>query len=137
MDGLKEGIIICSREWNRWNNEYSWEFQKIKKITPTGKIRLENGNLISSLGKYNVFNKEMEKLFIEDEIKKCVKSMLFYMNSNKNNIFADLQIEEVINFGNLLEQLKIENIDKWGSELNKKYYKDSLDDFIKRKSEIK
>lgn len=137
MEELKEGTILCSRDWNFYNNEYSWEFETIKKITQTGKIRLENGDLLSSLGKYKIYDDEMEKLYIQDQIKDSIRSMIFYMDSNKSNIINESSFEDILKLGNSLEDLKIEDVKKWGNESNKKSYNWSLNKFKTYKNTIK
>lgn len=137
MEELKEGTILCSRDWNFYNNEYSWEFETIKKITQTGKIRLENGDLLSSLGKYKIYDDEMEKLYIQDQIKDSIRSMIFYMDSNKSNIINESSFEDILKLGNSLEDLKIEDVKKWRNESNKKSYNWSLNKFKTYKNTIK
>lgn len=130
MENLKPGTVLCERDWNMWRNEYIWSFDSIKKITPTGKIRLESGELLTTLGKYEVYDDKMKKLYIQDNIQKNVIDMIERLGNNANKIILKLPIDDIIRLGNLLESLEIENIDSWSREHDKSWYDNSLVDFI-------
>ncbi|MDY5098737.1 MULTISPECIES: hypothetical protein [Clostridia] len=130
MENLKPGTVLCERDWNIWRNEYIWSFDGIKKITPTGKIRLESGELLSTLGRYEVYDYKMKKLYIQDNIQKNVIDMIKRLGDNANKIILKLPIDDIISLGNLLESLEIENIDSWSRERDKAWYDNSLVDFI-------
>lgn len=130
MENLKPGTVLCERDWNVWRNEYVWSFDRIKKITPTGKIRLESGELLSTLGRYEVYDDKMKKLYIQDNIQKNVIDMIKRLGDNANKIILKLPIDDIISLGNLLESLEIENIDSWSREHDKAWYDNSLVDFI-------
>ena len=130
MENLKPGTVLCERDWNMWRNEYVWSFDSIKKITPTGKIRLESGELLATLGRYEVYDDEMKKLHIQDNIQKNVIDMIKRLGNNANKIFLKLPIDDIISLGNLLESLEIENIDSWSKEYDKAWYDNSLASFI-------
>lgn len=130
MENLKPGTVLCERDWNIWRNEYIWSFDGVKKITPTGKIRLESGELLSTLGRYEVYDDKMKKLYIQDNIQKNVIDMVKRLGDNANKIILKLPIDDIISLGNLLESLEIENIDSWSRERDKAWYDNSLVDFI-------
>lgn len=130
MENLKPGTVLCERDWNIWRNEYIWSFDGVKKITPTGKIRLESGELLSTLGRYEVYDDKMKKLYIQDNIQKNVIDMVKRLGDNANKIILKLPIDDIISLGNLLESLEIENIDSWSREHDKAWYDNSLVDFI-------
>lgn len=133
---LKEGTVLYRRRWNIWNSEYIWEFEKVKKITPTGKIRLESGILLPSIEDYNVYDSEAEKIHTQDNIKRVVKTMVSNMERNIKNILNEISNEDVIRLGNFLEELKIENVNKWDREATKKYYQSDIEEFKKLKSKL-
>lgn len=130
MENLKPGIVLCRRDWNVWRNEYIWSFDSIKKITPTGKIRLESGELLATLGKHEVYDDEMKMLYMQDNIQKNVIDMIKRFGDNASRIFPLLAIDDIIRLGDLLESLEIENIDSWSREHDKAWYDNSLVDFI-------
>lgn len=134
---IKEGTVLYRREWNIWNSNYMWEFVKVKKITPTGKIRLENGALLNSLEDFGVYDSEAEQVYIQDKIKEHVGSMIVDMGRNIKNIMNEISIEDTIRLGNMLEELNVENVKKWGSESTEKFYKRSLEEFKYLQSNLK
>lgn len=136
IKNVKEGDILCKREYNYWNKNYNWEFQEVKKITPTGKIRLMNGKLIDSLGVYNVYNKEMKQIFAKDSIRDAFSSIIYIIYSNKNNIAEQVQLEDIFKFIDTLEGFQLDTLVEWGKETDRKYYKDRLDTIKKYKKEI-
>lgn len=136
MENLKPGTVLCERDWNIWRNEYVWSFDSIKKITPAGKIRLESGELLATLGKYEVYDDEMKKLYIQDNIQKDVIDMIKILGDNANRILPLLPIDDIIRLGDLLESLEIENIDRWNREHDKHWYDNSLVDFINFRNKL-
>lgn len=133
---LKEGAILYRRRWNIWNDEYLWEFEKVKKITPTGKIRLESGILLPSMEDYNIYDSEAEKAYTQDNIKRVVKYMISNMERNIKNILNEISNEDIIRLGNFLEELKIENVNKWGNETTKRCYQSEVEEFKKLKNKL-
>lgn len=138
MEELKPGTILCKRNWNIYNMEYAWEFEKVKKVTPTGKIRLESGELLSSLEDcgYIVYGKEEQLLYMQDKIQECVSSMIRRFSEESKRLFPKLTIDDIIKIGNLFESLKLENIDTWGRDHTKRWYKEDLNYFIGYRNEF-
>lgn len=137
MENLKPGTTLCMRDWSYHRDEYSWSFDKVKKITPTGKIRLENGELLSSLGRHEIYNDEMKKLYIQDNIQNSVISMIRRLSDDVRRLIPKLSISDIIRIGNLFESLELENIDSWGRAYNKDWYKSDLDKFINFRNDLK
>lgn len=134
---IKEGTVLYRRKCNIWNSTYEWEFVKVKKITPTGKIRLENGTLLNSLEDFDVYDSEAEQVYIQDKIKEHVGSMLVDMVRNMRHIMNEISLEDTVRLGNILEELNIEeNIKEWGSKSTEKFYKRSLEEFKHLKNKI-
>lgn len=134
---LREGTILFKRRKNIWNNYYEWEFVKVKKITETGKIRLTNEKLLNSLEGFRIFNAEAEQIYIQDRIKEHVRNMIVDMERNINNIIDEMSIEKALYLGNVLEELKIENVKKWSRESTEKYYNRNLEEFKNLKKQYK
>lgn len=132
---LKEGTVICKRQ-NNWHKSYTWKFEKVKKITPTGKIRLENGDLLNSLEPYKVYDKEMETIYNQDMLKENLKDMIYYTFNERDDIIKNLSIDEVMKFGNLFKDLKIEDMKDLAMFSDTKRYKKCLNKFEEYESKL-
>lgn len=136
IKNVKEGDILCRREYNYWNKTYNWEFQEVKKITPTGKIRLTNGKLINSLSTYDVYNEEMKRIFAEDSLRDAFSSMIYIIFSNKKNIAEQVRLEDIFKFIDTLEGFQLDTLVEWEKETDKKYYEYRLNALKEYKKEI-
>lgn len=132
---LEIGTVLYKREFNIYRHEFDWEFRTIKNITKTGKIRLDNGVLLNSLGYFKVFSDEGRKLLIEDKIKKNVKNIIYYLSSNKDNAINELPIEDVIKLGNAIKDASIENTKRWSNATGKESYENTINCFNKNKKD--
>lgn len=136
MENLKPGTVLCCRSWNYHRREYCWIFEKVRKITPTGKIRLENDELLSSLGCYTIYDDEMKELYLQDNIQKNVMKMIRYFGEEGERLAPKLTISDIVKIGDFLESLKLENVDGWGREHTKDWYKNALNYFIGYRNEL-
>lgn len=130
---LKEGSVIYRRRWNIYGTGYRWDFYTVKKVTPTGKIRLESGTLLNSLGDFKIYDEKAKKLYIEDNIKESVSSMISNIGRYSDTL-SKVSSEDMIRLGNLLEELKIEDVAKWGNDSSEKSYRYNVNKFKKCKS---
>lgn len=135
MENLKPGTVLCCRSWNYHRGEYCWVFEKVKKITPTGKIRLENDELLSSLGCYTIYDDKMKELYIQDNMRENVMKMIRYFGQESGRLASEFTVSDIVKIGDFLESLKLENVDGWGREHTKDWYKDSLNYFIGYRNE--
>ena len=115
ISNLKEGNKVANEHYNTWRGSY-YQIYTVKKITPTGKIRLDNGVLLNSNGRY--YNRDVwgsgEDYNIEpvtDEILNSIKTRKIKnkLRSNIESIFKDynlmgMSVEDLKAINNILEK---------------------------------
>ena len=115
LSNLKEGNKVANEHYNTWRGGSYYQIYTVKKITPTGKIRLDNGVLLNSNGRYyprdvwgsNSYNIEP----VTDEILNSIKTRKIKnkLCSNIESIFKDynlmgMNIEDLETISNILEK---------------------------------
>lgn len=116
LSNLKEGNKVANEHYNTWRGGSYYQIYTVKKITPTGKIRLDNGVLLNQNGKY--YNRDVwgggEDYNIEpvtDEILNSIKTRKIKkkLSSNIESIFKDynlmgMSVEDLEAINNILEK---------------------------------
>ena len=116
LSNLKSGDQVANEHYNTWRGESYYQIYTVKKITPTGKIRLDNGVLLNSNGKY--YNRDVwgggEDYNVEpvtDEILNSIKTRKIKkkLSSNIESIFKDynlmgMSVEDLKAINNILEK---------------------------------
>lgn len=116
LSNLKEGNKVANEHYNSWRGGSYYQIYTVKKITPTGKIRLDNGVLLNQNGKY--YNRDVwgggEDYNIEpvtDEILEAIRirKLKIKLSSNIESIFKDynlmgMSIEDLEAINNILEK---------------------------------
>ena len=78
LSNLKEGNKVANEHYNSWRGGSYYQIYTVKKITPTGKIRLDNGVLLNSNGRYyprDVWNSNSYNIEpVTDEILNSIKT---------------------------------------------------------------
>lgn len=116
LSNLKEGNKVANEHYNSWRGGSYYQIYTVKKITPTGKIRLDNGVLLNQNGKY--YNRDVwgggEDYNIEpvtDEILNSIKTRKIKnkLSSNIESIFKDynlmgMSVDDLETINNILEK---------------------------------
>lgn len=116
ISNLKEGDKVANEHYNSWRGGSYYQIYTVKKITPTGKIRLDNGVLLNQNGKY--YNRDVwgggEDYNIEpvtEEILNSIKTRKIKnkLRSNIESIFKDynlmgMSVEDLKAINNILEK---------------------------------
>ena len=116
LSNLKSGDQVANEHYNSWRGGSYYQIYTVKKITPTGKIRLDNGVLLNQNGKY--YNRDVwgggEDYNIEpvtDEILNSIKTRKIKnkLSSNIESIFKDynlmgMSVEDLKAINNILEK---------------------------------
>ena len=115
LSNLKEGDKVTNEHYNTWRGGSYYQIYTVKKITPTGKIRLDNGVLLNSNGRYyprDVWNSNGYDIEpVTDEILNSIKTRKIKnkLCSNIESIFKDynlmgMSIEDLETINNILEK---------------------------------
>ena len=116
LSNLKEEDQVANEHYNSWRGGSYYQIYTVKKITPTGKIRLDNGVLLNQNGKY--YNRDVwgggEDYNIEpvtDEILEAIRirKLKIKLSSNIESIFKDynlmgMTVEDLEAINNILEK---------------------------------
>lgn len=116
LSNLKSGDQVANEHYNSWRGGSYYQIYTVKKITPTGKIRLDNGVLLNQNGKY--YNRDVwgggEDYDIEpvtEEILNSIKTRKIKnkLSSNIESIFKDynlmgMSVEDLEAINNILEK---------------------------------
>lgn len=116
LSNLKSGDQVANEHYNSWRGGSYYQIYTVKKITPTGKIRLDNGVLLNQNGKY--YNRDVwgggEDYDIEpvtEEILNSIKTRKIKnkLRSNIESIFKDynlmgMSVEDLKAINNILEK---------------------------------
>ena len=116
LSNLKEGDKVANEHYDSWRGGSYYQIYIVKKITPTGKIRLDNGVLLDSNGRY--YNRDVwgggEDYDIEpvtEEILNSIKTREIKnkLSSNIESIFKDynlmgMNLEDLETINNILEK---------------------------------
>lgn len=116
ISNLKEGDKVANEHYDSWRGGSYYHIYTVKKITPTGKIRLDNGVLLNQNGKY--YNHDVwgggEDYNIEpvtEEILNSIKTRKIKnkLSSNIESIFKDynlmgMNLEDLKTINNILEK---------------------------------
>ena len=115
LSNLKEEDKVANEHYNTWRGGSYYEIYTVKKITPTGKIRLDNGVLLNSNGRYyprDVWNSNSYDIEpVTEEILNSIKTRKIKnkLSSNIESIFKDynlmgMSIEDLEAINNILEK---------------------------------
>ena len=115
ISNLKEGDKVANEHYNSWRGGSYYQIYTVKKITPTGKIRLDNGVLLNSNGRYyprDVWNSNSYNIEpVTDEILNSIKTRKIKnkLSSNIESIFKDynlmgMSLEDLKAINNILEK---------------------------------
>ena len=112
---LKEGDKVANEHYNSWRGGSYYKIYTVKKITPTGKIRLDDGILLNQNGKY--YNRDAwggEDYNIEpvtDEILEAIRirKLKIKLNDKISKIFNDynlmgMSVDDLETINNILEK---------------------------------
>ena len=115
LSNLKEGNKVANEHYNSWRGGSYYKIYTVKKITPTGKIRLDNGVLLNSNGRYyprDVWNSNSYNIEpVTDEILNSIKTRKIKnkLSSNIESIFKNynlmgMSLEDLKAINNILEK---------------------------------
>lgn len=115
LSNLKSGDQVANEHYNSWRGGSYYQIYTVKKITPTGKIRLDNGVLLNSNGRYyprDVWNSNSYDIEpVTDEILNSIKTRKIKnkLSSNIESIFKDynlmgMSVEDLEAINNILEK---------------------------------
>ena len=116
LSNLKAEDKVANEHYNSWRGGSYYQIYTVKKITPTGKIRLNNGILLNQNGKY--YNRDVwgggEDYNIEpvtDEILEAIRirKLKIKLSSNIESIFKDynlmgMSVDDLETINNILEK---------------------------------
>ena len=115
LSNLKEGDKVANEYYNSWRGGSYYQIYTVKKITPTGKIRLDNGVLLNSNGRYyprDVWGSNSYDIEpVTDEILEAIRirKLKIKLSSNIESIFKDynlmgMSLEDLETINNILEK---------------------------------
>ena len=115
LSNLKEEDKVANEHYNPCRGGSYYQIYTVKKITPTGKIRLDNGVLLNSDGSYSprdVWNSNSYNIEpVTDEILNSIKTRKIKnkLSSNIESIFKDynlmgMNLEDLETINNILEK---------------------------------
>ena len=115
LSNLKAEDKVANEHYNSWRGGSYYKIYTVKKITPTGKIRLDDGILLNQNGKY--YNRDVwggEDYNIEpvtDEILEAIRirKLKIKLSSNIESIFKDynlmgMSVDDLEAINNILEK---------------------------------
>lgn len=93
---LKQGDVLVEISWNSWGDRYYIKQHEVKKRTPKGWIRLDNGELLKEFNSnYHAITNELTEWF---EKIKLEEDLLNFMNldimRNKREFKSNLSFED-------------------------------------------
>ena len=101
---LKKGDKVCNKKYDRWEEEYVYEFYEIKNITNTGKIRLNNNVLLDNDGCYHKYENYKS---VDYKIEPITDEVVKYETARrkKRNIIREIrEIKDRVNFNKLNQE---------------------------------
>ena len=115
LSNLKEEDQVANEHYNSWRGGSYYQIYTVKKITATGKIRLDNGVLLNSNGRYyprDVWDSNSYDIEpVTDEILNSIKTRKIKnkLSSNIESIFKDynlmgMSVEDLEAINNILEK---------------------------------
>ena len=115
LSNLKEEDKVANEHYNSWRGGSYYQIYTVKKIIPTGKIRLNNGVLLNSNGRYyprDVWNSNSYDIEpVTEEILNSIKTRKIKnkLSSNIESIFKDynlmgMSVEDLETINNILEK---------------------------------
>lgn len=115
LSNLKSGDQVANEHYNSWRGGSYYQIYTVKKIIPTGKIRLNNGVLLNSNGRYyprDVWNSNSYDIEpVTEEILNSIKTRKIKnkLSSNIESIFKDynlmgMSVEDLETINNILEK---------------------------------
>lgn len=139
LEEIKEDTQLCLREYDYFGKSYNWSFAKVKKITPSGKIRLDNGKLLKDLGSYKVYNDSMRSLHIEDLIDKSMLHIIYKLYVSKGYLIKGLSTDKLIDIFNFISNLSLEELE-WANPQEKEdfiFCTNRMKAYIESREELK
>ena len=115
LSNLKEEDKVANEHYNSWRGGSYYQIYTVKKIIPTGKIRLNNGVLLNSNGRYyprDVWNSNSYDIEpVTDEILEAIRirKLKIKLNDKISKIFNDynlmgMSVEDLETINNILEK---------------------------------
>ena len=115
LSNLKEGDKVANEHYNSWRGGSYYKIYTVKKITPTGKIRLDDGILLNSNGRYyprDVWNSNSYDIEpVTEEILEVIRirKLKIKLSSNIESIFKDynlmgMSVDDLEAINNILEK---------------------------------
>ena len=104
LASLKKGDKVCNKKYDRWEEEYVYEFYEIKNITNTGKIRLDNDILLDNNGHHSKYENWMS---IDYKIDPITDEIVEYETARKrkrSTIREIKAIKDMVNFNKLNQE---------------------------------
>jgi len=107
-DNLKPNDKLISVTTGGWDNDYYFKNHIVIKKTPTGSIRLDNGDLLKSfISRYYIPTIELKEFIEKTRLEAKVLQLLFEVDRNKRKFKANMSYEDALR---LLETLtKVNN----------------------------
>ncbi len=105
---LKEGDLVCYKASYGIGRETFYRTKKVKKVTPTGMVRLDDGSLWSSEGKakgegsYGVvlqpYTQEIEEYMKRLALRKKAEDAVYHLNYSRGKIgsFSEEDLRHLI-----------------------------------------
>lgn len=109
MENLKNGDTLVRFRRTALSSKIYIQYFKVKNITPTGKVRLDNNNLLNSISGYYPMTDEIKELIKKVERQNEIESCLNVIERTGKGFFKELSEEDEIM---LLEILKKSHIFK-------------------------
>lgn len=115
LSNLKAGDKVANKHYNPWRDGSYYEIYTVKKITPTGKIRLDNGTLLDNDGYYSNLERWGNTTYniepVTDEILEVIRirKLKIKLNDKISKIFKDynlmgMSVEDLETINNILEK---------------------------------
>lgn len=146
LKDVKVGDKLYTKTYDHWDCVPHYHIVEVKKVTPTGKLRLDSGTLIDPTRTHlKPYTKEIELERVEWNIKHVLIRLFTAMEGGTSKVFNQMPIENVEavidNLMPLLEALK--GYKEYNASLTNDYterlpqqYRDLLKLKLKIKSEI-
>lgn len=109
MTHIKPGSKLFQVECS-WNSNYvpRYYFAIVAKITPTGKIRLEDGRLLrASLDGWKLFTEEDRITYNKHRLRGSIINLLYNVANVSNSRTAEIPLEQLEKLGDTLFDLDI------------------------------
>ena len=105
-DNLKVNDELISFNTGGWDSDYYIKIHKVIKKTPTGSIRLDNGELLKTFySKYYIFTDELGECIKKIRLQDDVTHLLFEVDRAKRKFKENMSYEDALRLKETLSKI--------------------------------